>query len=93
MARAAAALFDSHIGLATTGYAEPPDTIDQLSFAYFAVYDRRIADQRQSLVRAGRMSSRGRDRKSTQQLYAENVIEELLSYLTEKMASKRGGRS
>jgi nicotinamide-nucleotide amidase len=80
MAKAATRLFNAHIGLATTGYAEPTDeTAASGSYAYFAVVDQSADCLRP--VRSGKMTSEGRDRIRTQQYFGDYVLRELIGHL------------
>ena len=57
MAKAATRLFSAHIGLATTGYAEPPGgRAASSSYAYFAIFDLSADSHRP--VRLGKMTQR-----------------------------------
>ncbi len=81
MARGACALFDSDIGLATTGYAEssPEHSVSQ-PFAWCALVHRQEAD-RDLIVHATRIDCPGLDRVAVQQRVADAAFASLVSYL------------
>jgi nicotinamide-nucleotide amidase len=80
MALGATRLFDAHIGLATTGYAEPPDLPNSpVAYAFYAIWDKR--ESRCDPIRSGKLTSGNPDRVKNQCLYAELVMRELVSYL------------
>jgi nicotinamide-nucleotide amidase len=85
MALGATRLFEADIGLATTGYAEPPDFPNSsVAHAFYAIWDRR--ESRGDPVRSGKLISSSADRVVNQRFYARLVLEELVAYL---IASER----
>lgn len=81
MAEGATRMFDADIGLATTGYAEPPDVSEgSPPYAFFAIWDR--TKDKGNPVRSGKMTSNDADRMATQQFFAETVLQELTAYLS-----------
>jgi len=83
MALGASRLFEAHIGLATTGYAEPPDPSSSTdAYAFFAIWDKRESSGRP--VRSGRLNSVSVDRVRNQRLYAEMVLDKLVEYLASR---------
>jgi nicotinamide-nucleotide amidase len=82
MAWGASSVFRADIGLATTGYAEPPDFQKSLiPHAFFAIWDKR---ESLNPVRAGKLVGRSADRVTNQRFYAEQVLRDLVVYLTSR---------
>lgn len=80
MARGVCGLFDSDLGVATTGYAEPsPDAGVLEPFAWWALAHRRRG--RFVAVRTGRVECPGATRCDAQQFVADAVLVELVAYL------------
>ncbi|MEI6463397.1 MAG: nicotinamide-nucleotide amidohydrolase family protein [Verrucomicrobiota bacterium] len=82
MARGVCTLFDSDLGVATTGYAEPaPDDGVADPFAWWAVAHRR----RGGFVKvwSGRAECPGATRTDAQAFVADAVLVELVAYLRE----------
>jgi nicotinamide-nucleotide amidase len=80
MARGVCGLFDSDLGVATTGYAEPaPDAGVTEPFAWWALAHRRRG--RFVAVRTGRVECPGATRCDAQQFAADAVLAELIAYL------------
>lgn len=80
MARGVCALFDSDLGVATTGYAEPaPGTGVGEPFAWWALAHRRRG--RFIAVRTGRVECPGATRVDAQHFVADAVLSELIAYL------------
>jgi len=77
MARGATELFCVHIGVSTTGYAEPPAG-SPTAFAYFAIWDARRA----AVVREGRVALTSSERVTNQHEMARRVLSELQAYLS-----------
>lgn len=90
MARGVCWLFGSDLGVATTGYAEPSpaDRVEQ-PFAYWALAHRASPGAKFAAVRSGRIECPGAKRVDVQQMVAEAVVGELVSYLRE---TRRGLR-
>jgi nicotinamide-nucleotide amidase len=82
MARGVCTLFDSDLGVATTGYAEPaPDDGVADPFAWWAVAHRRRG--RFVKVWSGRAECPGATRTDAQAFVADAVLVELVAYLRE----------
>lgn len=82
MARGVCALFESDIGVATTGYAEPSAEVGvQHPFAWWSLAHRRRG--RFIAVRSGRVECPGASRVDAQMMVADAVITELIAYLEE----------
>jgi nicotinamide-nucleotide amidase len=82
MAEAATRLFQADIGLATTGYAEPPHPAEPLvSYAFYAIWEKGNMADGNNPVRAGKITSSGRPRMETQRFFADYVLQELVGYL------------
>jgi len=80
MARGVCGLFDSDLGVATTGYAEPaPEAGVPEPFAWWALAHRRRG--RFVAVRTGRVECPGATRVDAQQFVADAVLSELIAYL------------
>jgi nicotinamide-nucleotide amidase len=81
MARGVCQMFDSDLGVATTGYAEP-STADGVvaPFAWWALVHRKKG---KFVVRSGRVECPGAKRVAAQQIVADAVIAELVAYLGE----------
>lgn len=83
MALGATRLFEADIGLATTGYAEPPDFPNSPgAHAFYAIWDKR--ESRGDPVRSGKLTSSNVDRVRNQRFYAELVLRELVAYLSSR---------
>ena len=83
MARGVGEMFGSHLGLATTGYAEPSKADGvQAPCAWWARAHRRRG--KFVAVRSGRVECLGANRVQTQQIVAEAVLAELVEYLRAK---------
>lgn len=91
MAQGACSLFGAALGVATTGYAEPSEAngVDQ-PFAWWALAHRAVANaakpNRNSgfvALRTGRVECPGANRVDAQQMVAEAVAAELVTYLRE----------
>ena len=82
MARGVCKLFDSDLGVATTGYAErsPADGVAE-PFAWWAIAHRRGG--KFLAVRSGRMECPGATRIDAQVFVADAVLAELAAYLRE----------
>ena len=88
MARGVCRMFDSDLGVATTGYAEPSPTDGVATpFAWWALAHRRRG--RFVTLRTGRVECPGATRVDAQMMVAEAVLAELVAYLHEF----RGGAS
>jgi nicotinamide-nucleotide amidase len=82
MARGACALFESDLGIATTGYAEAsPDDDVADPFAWWALAHRRRG--KFVTVRNGRVECPGATRVDAQMIVADAVLAELVAYLGE----------
>lgn len=80
MARGGCVLFDSDLGVATTGYAEPaPDAGVSEPFAWWALAHRRRGQF--IAMRTGRVECPGATRVDAQQFVADAVLSELIAYL------------
>jgi nicotinamide-nucleotide amidase len=90
MARGVCRLFDSDLGVATTGYAEP-SAADKVAspFAWWALAHRRRG--KFVTMRSGRIECPGARRVDAQRMVAEAVLGELVAYLHEvrKYPAKR----
>jgi nicotinamide-nucleotide amidase len=74
--------FDSDIGVATTGYAEPPDADKVVSpFAWWALVHRARRSGKIVAMHSGRIECPGATRIEAQSFVAEAVIVELVEYL------------
>ena len=81
MARGVCALFDSDLGVATTGYAEPsPKNRVVAPFAWWAVAHRRRGKFRPILI--GRVECLGAGRVATQGMVADAVVAEVVAYVS-----------
>lgn len=88
MARGVCALFDSDLGVATTGYAEPaPDAGVNEPFAWWALAHRRRG--RFIAVRTGRVECPNATRIDAQNFVADAVLSELIAYLEAFRAGKK----
>jgi nicotinamide-nucleotide amidase len=86
MARGACRLFDSDLGVATTGYAEPSPADGVIApMAWWAIAHRRRG--RFVAVRSGRVECPGEPRIEVQQIVAAALIAELVAYLRELRGS------
>ena len=85
MAQGACWLFQSDLGVATTGYAEPsPKDGIANPFAWWAIAHRKKRGQERFLrVTTGRIECPGADRIEAQVIVAEAVVGELAAYLRE----------
>ena len=82
MARGVCALFDSDLGLATTGYAEPsPGSEIVAPFAWWAAAAR--GKRGRFELRHGRVECPGASRVDTQMIVAEAALTELVIWLRE----------
>lgn len=82
MACGACNLFGSDLGVATTGYAEPPDADKLISpFAWWAVAHRARRGSKFVAVYSGRIECPGATRIETQSIVADAVLSELVEYL------------
>ena len=80
MARGVCRLFDSDIGLATTGYAEPAPADGVMApFAYWALAH--VRRGRTVALLGGRVECPGASRTATQAIIAAAVVAELVDYL------------
>jgi nicotinamide-nucleotide amidase len=80
MAAGVCALFGSDLGLATTGYAEPPAGVPH-PFAFWALAHELGGGRR--TLRSGRVECPGALRVPVQERVAQAVVAELVSYLRE----------
>ena len=88
MARGACELFESDVGVATTGYAEPsPEEGVHDPFAWWAVAHRRRG--RFGFVRSGRVECPGATRVDAQMIVAEAALAELVAYLRQFRTTAR----
>jgi len=88
MARGVCRLFDSDLGVATTGYAEPaPAAGVPEPFAWWALAHRRRG--RFVAVRTGRVECPGATRGDAQQFVADAVLVELVAHLRTIRAGPR----
>lgn len=88
MAEGATRIFHADIGLATTGYAEPPDVTEpSISYAFFAIWDKN--ETHGNPVHSGKMKRNGADRTGTQQFFADCVLRELVDYLSSRKGAKK----
>jgi len=86
MALGACRLFDSDLGVATTGYAEPSPADGVIApMAWWAIAHRRRG--RFVAVRSGRVECPGEPRIEVQQIVAAALIAELVAYLRELRGS------
>lgn len=82
MATGVTELFRADIGIATTGYAEPPEPAkSHESYAYFAIYDKHATSNRNGIVVYDRLSATGLDRTQAQKHFARLAFDRLLDYL------------
>lgn len=89
MARGACELFESDLGVATTGYAEPsPADGVKDPFAWWALAHRRRG--RWVAVRSGRIECPGANRTDAQRMVAQAVVAELVAYLRETRGVRAG---
>ena len=89
MARGACALFDSDLGLATTGYAEPaPAKRITTPFAWWAIAHRAHRGRGFAAVWSGRVECPGANRSDAQAIVAAAVVTELVAYVR---GWRRGG--
>jgi nicotinamide-nucleotide amidase len=87
MAEGVTRIFHADIGLATTGYAEPPDVTEpSVSYAFFAIWDKN--ETHGNPVRSAKMKKNGADRRGTQQFFADCVLQELVDYLSSRKRAK-----
>lgn len=87
MARGVCALFGSHVGVATTGYAEPSraDGV-AVPFAWWAVT---VQGGGLFALKRGRVECPGASRVEAQQLIADATIAELIAVLREVRRARR----
>ena len=87
MARGVCRLFESDVGIATTGYAEPSPENDVADpFAWWAIAHRRQGGRGARsfiAVRSGRVECPGAKRTEVQAIVADAVLAELVAYLRE----------
>ena len=82
MARGACALFDSDLGIATTGYSEPaPKKGIEEPFAWWALVH--VRRRRTVMLRTGRVECPGEARLHVQAIVADAILAELTGYLRE----------
>jgi nicotinamide-nucleotide amidase len=90
MARGVCIRLGSDIGVATTGYAEPPDADKVVSpFAWWALAHRARRGDKLVTLHSGRVECPGATRIEAQSFVAEAVIVELVEYLR---GFRRGSR-
>ncbi len=82
MARGVCALFESDVGVGTTGYAEPsPENGVEIPFAWWALARRGARGK--FTMRHGRIECPGCTRIETQTIVAEALVAELVEWLRE----------
>jgi len=82
MARGVCVKFESDIGVATTGYAEPyPDEYVEIPHAYFAICRHNKEDHQFSIVANGRIDGEGLTRVEMQHHVTQQVVQSLMKYV------------
>ena len=93
MARGVCALFDAHVSVATTGYAEPsPAEGVTYPFAWWAIAFRPFK-RGAYVVHTGRVECRGAARQDTQRIVAEAAVAELASVVRAWRATYTAGNT
>lgn len=88
MAMGACRLFDTDLGVSTTGYAEPSrERTVKVPHAWWAICHRLGGGS--AVIISGYVEIRGEDRVATQQRIADSVLRELVAYVRELHGAKK----